>query len=96
MNEPQFKIELGASYSEWVVRNAAAWAFSPGNIAVEVIVLPDSISLVSDSEVSTELKERFFRFLNDYRLRELIDEQTGYRRKEIMKRALQNVYEKGS
>jgi len=96
MNSLRFKIDLNGSYSEWVVRNAAAWAFSSENLAVEIVSVPEGVYLASDNEISEELRERFFCFLNDYRLRELIDEQTGHKRKEIMKRALQNVYGKES
>ena len=84
-------VYVEASYSEWVLRNAASIAFT--GLCFEVTQVHDGwcIKLESDDHdvISTKM---FYGFLNDFRLREIIDEQTSDVRLAIVKKALELTY----
>lgn len=84
--------KVRGNYSEWVARSAYSWAFAKKGGSLSLEMGDGFIELVSDGDLTDEELGLFSQFLNDYRLRELIDQKTSHRRTEIFKRALNNVY----
>lgn len=78
--------------SEWVLRNAAAWCFRDSNVPFEIRVCPQGLAIALTAPLSVELSAKLDRFINEFALREAIDQRTGQLREEIVKDSLTLVY----
>lgn len=83
-------IHVQGSYSEQTLRTAAAWAVDPR--ATFNLRSTEQAWEIETDDASQDLEQRFFRYLNDIRLRELIDQKTNNLRTLIVERALKNIY----
>jgi His-Xaa-Ser system protein HxsD len=86
-------IKLDSAYSEYVIRSAASWTFSALNNFPEISNKSGEWCLVFKEPISSQMKSKFECYINDYRLRELIDSSTNQDRQKIISRALRSVYE---
>jgi len=48
--------------------------------------------IVTKETFDPVIQDKLQKYVNDYRLREIIDEETNFLRKEIISNALKNVY----
>lgn len=78
--------------SEWVLRNAAAWCFRDSNIRFEIRVCPQGLAIALTDPLSAELSAKLDRLINEFALRETIDQRTGQLREKIVKASLSLVY----
>ena len=92
MSEKSFVIEVDVNYSEYVVRSAASWAFSDVENFPDISINSDSWLLLFNNSISMEQKAKFRCYLNDYRLRELVDITTDQERRKIIERAFRSAY----
>lgn len=86
-------IEIDANYSEYVIRSAASWAFSELDNFPKIFNRSNKWKLFFQHPVSAEARSKFDCYLNDYRLRELIDTSTNQDRQKIIARALRSIYQ---
>ena len=86
-------LKLDSVYSEYVIRSAASWTFSTLNNFPEISNESGQWCLLFKEPISSEIKSKFECYINDYRLRELIDSSTNQDRQKIISRALRSVYE---
>ena len=82
---------LDGSYSEFVIRAAASWTF-PVELSAFVRKIGEQW-IVETTEVENSSLSNLLRNINEMRLREIIDDQTGMIRKKVVQRALENVYQ---
>ncbi|ARN73308.1 hypothetical protein [Oceanicoccus sagamiensis] len=85
-------LKISSSYSEYVVRSACSWAFPAPEEFPSIKVDMDSWVLTFDRALSCDSINKLNSYINDYRLREIIDSETGRERQKIVSRALSSVY----
>lgn len=78
--------------SEWVLRNAAAWCLRDSSIQFLVHSVPEGSILNLTEPLSDTLLASLDRLVNEFALRETIDQRTGQLREEIVKDSLSLVY----
>jgi His-Xaa-Ser system protein HxsD len=83
---------LDKDLSEWVVRNATAWAFARTEEFPEISKSKDSWILSFQEPISEEKIAVLKKYINDYKLREIIDQRSGELRLSISEAALKSCY----
>ena len=87
------EIIVSGSIPEMTVRRAMSWTLAGHDISFD---LRHSDSgdweLTLAKTLPEQCKADFFRVLNEFRLRELIDDETAHIRKRIVKDALTSIY----
>ena len=86
------EIAISSDYSEPVVRAAVAWA-APHSSKLEIKKIGDGW-LLQIQNAPEDIESTISQYLNEARLREIIDDQTGLTRKLIIQRALENIVDK--
>ena len=89
---PKKRVLHYGQVSEWVLRNAAAWALRETSLYFLVVQTDDGYELHLEGEADEAVIRLIARYVNEFRLRELIDSKTGALREKVALSALSLVY----